>query len=91
MEPTTYLYNFHDRVPMGDVDDSLGLAEIAVRGLHGPNRTRLETSYRLDPDGRFCCIEAASEVGRDFATIFAALLTEQFGQDGFTIACARGR
>jgi hypothetical protein len=91
MEATTYTYNFHDRVPMGEVDDSLGLAEIAVRGLHGPNRTRLETAYRLDPDRRFCSIEAASEVGRDFATIFAALLTEQFGQDGFTVVLASGR
>lgn len=91
MEPTTYLYNFHDRIPMREVDDSLGLAEIAVRGLHGPNRTRLETSHCLDPEGRFCRIEAASEVGRDLATIFAALLTEQFGPDGFTVACARGR
>jgi hypothetical protein len=85
MEPTTYLYNFHDGIPMREVDDSLGLAEIAVRGLHGPNRTRLETSCRLDPDGRFCRIEATSEVGRDLATIFAGFLAAQFGEDGFTV------
>jgi hypothetical protein len=78
-------YHFRDAVPMDDVEDSLRLAEIAVRGLHGDSRARLEVHHLVDCETRTCRIEAISQVGRDLATIFTAFVTAQFGAREFTI------
>jgi len=81
----TLFYNFGTETPMREVFDSLGIAEIATKAIHGPCRFRLDAHYVFDQEARYCRIESVSEVGRHLATIFTALLTEQFGDDGFSV------
>jgi hypothetical protein len=78
-------YLFRDAVPMEEVEDSLRLAEIAIRGLHGESRALLDVRTRLEPETRTCRVEAVSRVGRDLAVVFTALLRAQFGEAGFTV------
>ena len=80
-----YLYGFDDKVPMQEVADSLRLAEIAVRGLHGDARARLDVQRVIDEQARYCRIDAATDVGEDLATIFTAFLSAQFPDGEFSV------
>jgi hypothetical protein len=81
----TLFYNFGADAPMSEVSDSLGIAELAAKAIHGPSRYRLDAHFVFDPEARYCRIDAVSDVGRDLATIFTAFLVEQLGDDGFTV------
>ncbi|HKZ20277.1 MAG TPA: hypothetical protein VJQ57_09220 [Acidimicrobiia bacterium] len=71
--------------------DSLVLSLMASEGLHGRTRVQLEANFHLDRDERTCTVQAETEVGRDLVRIFTALLTRQFGEEGFTIESNESR
>lgn len=80
-----YHYRFEPALPLQEVQDSLALAAMAAEGLHGRARVRLEARFVLSPTDRSCRIEAATAVGRDLARIFTGLLSQQFGEEGFSV------
>lgn len=80
-----FVYRFEGAVPMEEVRDSLLLAALAAEGLHGATRVRLEARFALDPEERSVRIAATNGVGRDLARIFTGLLSQQFGEGGFSV------
>ena len=85
MHAETFFYNFAADTPMSEVSDSLGIAEMAAKAIHGASRFRLDGHFLFDSEARYCRIDAVSAVGRDLATIFTAFLVEQLGDEGFTV------
>ena len=80
-----YHYRFAEGLPLQEVEDSLMLAAMAAEGLHGRTRLRLEARFELLPRDRSCRIEASTAVGHDLARIFTGLLSQQFGEEGFSV------
>lgn len=91
MQPETYFYNFGTDSPMNEVADSLGIAELAAKAIHGSSRYRMDAHVVFDPEARYCRVDAVSEVGRDLATIFTGFLVEQLGDKGFTVTKGTSR
>ncbi len=85
MGETSFQFRFGPRVELDEVHDSLVLSLMASEGLHGRTRVQLEANFHLDRDERTCTVQAETEVGRDLVRIFTALLTRQFGEDGFRV------
>lgn len=85
MNEGTYRIHFDDSVPLDDVEDTLQLAVIAAEALHGQPQVRLEAGYRMDLAARSCLIHATSDAGRDLLQIFIGYLTEEFGQQSFSV------
>ena len=91
MHAETFFYNFGTDTPMTEVSDSLGIAELAAKAIHGASRFRLDGHFVFDSEARYCRIDAVSDVGRDLAAIFTAFLVEQLGDEGFTVTRGTSR
>lgn len=80
---------------MDEVQISLRLARVAVEGLFGTARVRLETFSRIDAEGRTIIITERREPGRALVRIFTNFLIREFGDQQFQIeqvrpqSCAR--
>ncbi len=85
-----YRYEFGADVPLGDVEESLLLAVLAVESLHGRARVHLDASFRLDETTRTCVIDAGTEISRAIARIFTGFLTREFGERAFRIEKGQG-
>jgi len=86
MSGTIYRYDFSDSVEMGRVEDSLLISVISAEALHGRAQVNLDADFQLNEEGRFCEVEAGSEVGRDIARILTGLLTVELSESAFTVA-----
>jgi hypothetical protein len=78
-------YTFKTSVPAGEVENTLLLAVMAVEGLHGQARVRLEAGYAFDAEKHTCVIEAGSEVGRDICRVFIGFAIREFGEAAFSV------
>lgn len=85
MERQVYHYRFNGAVSLGEVEESLLLAVLAVESLYGRSPVRLDAAFCLDRDKRSCVVDAGSEVGRAIARIFTGFVTRQFGEDAFRV------
>jgi len=61
------------------------LALVAVQSLHGEPRTRMDTWFRVCPDGRTIDVDASTHVGKAITQVFAGLLAHAFGACGFAV------
>lgn len=66
-------------IPMDEVEGTLHLARLAVESLHGEDRVRLDAKFSIDRATHTCMIDAACEVGRALAMIFAGYVRREFG------------
>ncbi len=82
-----YEYRFVGTTPMRDVRDTLLLSVIAAEALHGRSEVNLDAKFRLDEKRRICEVGADNPVGQDIAKIFTGLLTKEFGEGAFKVAC----
>jgi len=78
-------YSFKDSVPASEIENTLLLAVLAIEGLHGQSRVRIEASYTCDPDLRVCVIDSSSDVGRDICRVFTGFAIREFGETAFTV------
>ena len=85
MNREIYRYKFDSKVPIGDVEESLLLAVLAVESLHGRSLVQLDASFCLDVHKRSCVVDAATEVGRAIARIFTGFITREFGENAFKV------
>lgn len=81
MDCATVTFVFKDSVPMPEVEATLRLAILAVESLHGEDRVRLDAKFNIDRAAHTCVIEAACEVGRALALIFARYVRREFGEE----------
>jgi len=93
MDTRSYRYEFHEGVPLQEVEETLMLAALAVESLHGRSQLRLDAAFRLDKAARTCVVDARSDVGRSIARIFTGFLVREFGDEAFSIrrAPSQGR
>lgn len=86
---TLYRYSFAPDVSPVEVQGTLLLAYVAVEGLHGESRTRLDAGSAFTRPFGPCVIDASTPVGRDLAVIFTAFLRREFGADAFRVECVQ--
>ena len=85
MERRLNRYRFTEAVPMQEAEDSLLLAVLAVEGIHGRSKVRLDASFTLDAEKRACVIDATTEVGQHISRVFTTFITKQFGEEAFRV------
>ena len=83
-----YQFKFCESVPIEAVEESMGLAILAIQSLHGESLTRLEARHHLDLEAARCVVDAQTGVGEDLARVFTGFCTHQFGPTGFTVHVA---
>ena len=84
-----YRYEFDSGVNAEEVEASLVLALISTESLHGETATQLGTSHYFDAEQRVCVVDACSEAGRDFNSLFAGFLRREFGPSSFHVRRVR--
>lgn len=80
-----YKFTFRRRLGLDDIADSLTLAICAAEGLHGRSKVRLEGAWRFDRQRRVCTIDASTPVGMDISRLFINFLSQEFGENAFTV------
>lgn len=85
MSREIHRYQFDASVPADEIESTLLLAVLAVEGLHGVSRVRLDASYCFDPEKYACVIDAGSDVGRDICRIFTGFAIREFGEAAFAV------
>ncbi|REK40903.1 MAG: hypothetical protein DWQ20_00815 [Actinobacteria bacterium] len=80
-----YEFGFTDK-DRDEAAATLRLAHIAVEGLFGEARSRLEVSTRVTTNGGdLLVIDASSAPGEALCRIFLAFAAREFGADAFTV------
>ena len=67
---------------------TLLLSVLAVEGLHGASRVRLDAKYCFDAGKHACVIDADTVVGQDISRIFMGFATREFGEEAFAVSRA---
>lgn len=91
MDKAIIRFEFVRGIDVAGVGGTLRLAVLAVEGLHGESRVRLEVRYRIDASTASVLVDGRTGPGRAVARIFAAFLSRELGADGFRVrrvACA---
>jgi len=88
MNREIHRYEFEASVPADEIESTLLLAVLAVEGLHGAARVRLDAKYCFDTDKHACVIDADTVVGQDISRIFTGFATREFGEAAFTVGRA---
>lgn len=85
MNTTRYRFRFGSNVSASEMEDTLMLALMAVDGLYGRTRRKLDGCYRIDKEKRLCEIGATTKLGFDLGAIFAHYAVQEFGVHGVVI------
>ncbi|UYV11916.1 MAG: hypothetical protein NCW75_11475 [Phycisphaera sp.] len=85
MDKTITRFEFGQGADLAEIESTLHLAVLAVEGLHGEARVRLEVRYRIDTPTTSVLLDCQTGSGRAVARVFAAFLTRELGADGFRI------
>ncbi len=85
MNKERYRYQFDEKVPAQDIEETLMLALLAVASMHGRTRVRMDGRFQLDKKKRLCVIDAGTRIGADLAQIFTGYVTREFGDDAVDI------
>jgi len=85
-----YRYRFADRVKLHDAGDTLLLAALAVEGLFGSARVRMDFAFATDEAIRVIVVDASTDVGQAACSIFTAFLSREFGPDAFCVKRVEG-
>jgi len=85
MSREIHRYQFKTTVPADEIESTLLLAVMAVEGLHGVSRVRLEASYCFDPENHACVIDTETIVGQDISRIFTGFAIREYGETAFRV------
>lgn len=85
MTANVFRFQFDPAVSLMDAEMSLHLAMIAIEGLFGEARVRLDACYHLDEARRSITVDGATEVGAAVVKTFTRLLSREFGEDAFHV------
>lgn len=85
MDKTITRFEFGQGTDLAEIESTLHLAVLAVEGLHGEARVRLEVRYRIDTPTTSVLLDCQTGSGRAVARVFAAFLTRELGADGFRV------
>lgn len=85
MTQPVYRYVFEPSVSMAELEATIVLAIIATESLHGESLARLDLGHAFDAEKRAVVIDASTDVGRDFAKLFAGFVAREFGRESFQV------
>lgn len=85
-----YRYRFSAEVDLHEAEDTLLLAILAVEGLYGQARVRMDAAYSVDESSRGIIVDASTDVGQDVNAIFTAFLLREFGTGAFQVRRVEG-
>ena len=88
MNREVHRYEFEASVPTDEIESTLLLAVLAVEGLHGTSRVRLDAKYCFDTEKHACVIDGDTVVGQDISRIFTGFAIREFGEATFTVCRA---
>jgi len=82
---SSYTWTVPDSASMHEVEETLIMSAIAVEGLYGRSRTRIEGVYSVDHENRTCSVNGDNEVGHSLARIFTEYLAMEVGENTFRV------
>ena len=80
-----YRYRFLSRAALEEAEKTLLLAMLAVEGLHGEGRVRMDADYAVDQAMFTIAVDTSTAVGEDIASIFTAFVSKELGQNKFLV------
>ncbi len=86
MNREIHRYEFEATAPADEIESTLLLAVMAVEGLHGTSRVRLDAKYCFDAEKHACVIDADTVVGQDISRIFTGFAIREFGEGAFSVS-----
>jgi hypothetical protein len=92
MQTSVFRFHFAPGVDPLDAEATLLLAILAVEGLVGEARVRLDISYLLDAPRSVIVVDGSTPTGDALVRIFTALIAREFGASSFRVrrmTCAR--
>jgi len=90
MSSAAYRYKFNEGVDLLEAESTLHLSILAVEGLFGEARVRMDAAYSVDDTIRALIVDASTEVGQDLNAIFTAFIIREFGTDAFQVRLVEG-
>ena len=85
MTVDVFRFEFDRTVLLTEAEMTLQLAIIAVEGLFGQARVRLDASYHLDEPRRVIIVDGTTVIGSAVVRVFIGLLIREFGEDAFHV------
>lgn len=85
MAQETIRIDFDRRSVLKEAELTLHLAMVALEGLLGQARVRLEARYTVDEGRRSIVISVDNHTGVTLARVFVGLLIREFGEEAFTV------
>ena len=85
MAEDAYRYRFDEGVELHKAESTLLLSTLAVEGLYGEARVRMDAAYRVDRTIRAIIVDASTSVGQAVNCVFTALLLRGFGRESFHV------
>ncbi len=85
MAPPQIRFQFAENMPFDEIKVTLELSKLAVEGLFGLARVRLDATHRIDHENQSIVISERREPGRAFVRIFTSLLIREFGEQAFLV------
>jgi len=85
MNRGVYRFDFDPVVPPIEAELTLHLALIAVEGLHGEAKVRMDASYHVDEPRRAIFVDGTTDVGDSLVRVFTRFLTREFGDAAFRV------
>jgi hypothetical protein len=76
---------FVESTDMGEVEDTLLLAILAVGCLHGQAAVRLEAGYAIDPESRVVVLDNEGTLAVAVARMFVGMCSHEFGDHAFHV------
>ncbi len=80
-----YRFQFKEGVDLRSVADTLLLSLLAVEGIYGAARVRMDSFYTIEGTLNVIVVDGSTQVGQDVAGIFTAFITKEFGRDAFSV------
>ena len=90
MSSAAYRYKFNEGVDLLEAESTLHMSILAVEGLFGEARVRMDAAYSVDDTIRALIVDASTEVGQDLNAIFTAFIIREFGTDAFQVRLVDG-
>ena len=85
MTINVYRFEFDRSVSLTEAEETVQLAGMAVEGLFGTARVRMDFSYHVDEPHCTIFIDGTTEVGDAIVKVFTSLALREFGQNAFRV------
>ena len=85
MTADVYRFEMDKTVPLLEAEQSLHLALIAVQGLFGQARVRMDAAYHVNESRRVIVVDGTTEIGLALVRVFTEFLLREFGGEAFEV------